>query len=82
MSEGQKNRDNTTDAIALEKLQWLPTDLFLLNERRSALAKLCKGCSKKWQALRRAAIGAMETILEDLRWVHDSAEDARPVSPT
>ena len=58
--------DNTTDPEVLDELQWLPTDLFLLKERLSPLAKLCKGGSKQWQALRRVAFGAMETFLDDL----------------
>ena len=65
-----------TDAVALEEL-WLPTDLFLLKERLSPLAKLCKGSSKQWQALRRVAIGAMETFLEDLRWVREASTTVR-----
>ena len=54
--------DNTTDAELLDELRWLPTDLLLLKERLSPLAKLYKG-----QALRTVASGAMETLLDDLR---------------
>ena len=63
--------------MALEELQWLPTDLFLLQERLTPLANLCKGGSKQWQALCRAAVGAMETLLEDLRWVCEASTTLR-----
>ena len=76
-----KNRfsscDSTTDGMALEELQWLPADLFLLKERLSPLAKLCKGGSKQWQTLRRVAIGAMETLPEDLRSVREASATLR-----
>ena len=39
--------DNTTDAEVLDELRWLPTDLLLLKERLSPLAKLYKG-GKQW----------------------------------
>ena len=60
-------------------LQWLPTDLVLLKERRSSPAKLCKG---QWQALRCVAIGAMETLLEDLRWVRQASTTVRRMPET
>ena len=65
--------DNTTDAEVLDELRWLPTDLLLLKERLSPLAKLYKGGSKQWQALRRVAIGAMGSLLDDLRWVREAS---------
>ena len=63
--------DNTTDAEVLDELRWLPTDLLLLKERLSPLAKLYKGGSKQWQALRRVAIGAMGSLLDDLRCLRE-----------
>ena len=51
---------NTTDAEVLDELRWLPTDLLLLKERLSPLAKLYKGGSKQWQALRRVAYRSNE----------------------
>ena len=48
---------NTIDAEVLDELRWLPTDLLLLKERLSPLAKLYKGGSKQWQALRRVGDG-------------------------
>ena len=41
---------NTTDAEVLDELRWLPTDLLLLKERLSHLAKLYRGGSKQWQS--------------------------------
>ena len=70
--------DNTTDAMALEEVQWLPADLFLLRERLSPLAKLCKGSRKQWQAPRRVATGAVETLLEDFRWVREASTYYQP----
>ena len=69
--------DNTTDAEVLDELRWLPTDLLLLKERLSPLAKLYNGGSKQWQALRRVAIGAMGTLLDDLRWVLEASTALR-----
>ena len=43
----------------------------------SPLAKLCKGGSKQWQALRRVASGAMGTLLDDLRWVREASTALR-----
>ena len=63
--------------MAVEELQWLPTDLFLLKERLSPLAKLCKGSSKQCQAQRRVATGAMKTLLKDLRWVREASTTLR-----
>ena len=69
--------DKTTNAEVLDELRWLPTGLLLLKERLSPLAKLYKGGSKQWQALRRVASGAMETLLDDLRWVREASTALR-----
>ena len=69
--------NNTTDAEVLDELRGLPTDLLLLKERLSPLAKLYKGGSKQWQALRRVASGAMGTLLDDLRWVREASTALR-----
>ena len=69
--------DNTTDAEVLDELRWLPTDLLLLKGRLSPLAKLYKGGSKQWRALRRVASGAMETLLDDMRLVREASNALR-----
>ena len=69
--------DNTTDVDVLDELRWLPTDLLLLKERLSPLAKLYKDGSKQWQALRRVASGAMRTLLDDLRCVREASTAPR-----
>ena len=56
--------DNTTDAEVLDEL-------------RCPLAKLYKGGSKQWQALRRVAIGAMGSLLDNLRWVREASTALR-----
>ena len=65
----------TTRLEVLDELRWLP-DLLLLKERLSPLAKLYK-VGKQWQALRRVASGAMETLLDDLRWVREASTALR-----
>ena len=69
--------DNTTEAEVLDELRWLPTDLRLLKERLSPLAKRYKGGSKQRQALRRVASGAMGTLLDDLRRVREASTALR-----
>ena len=69
--------DNTTDAEVLDELRWLPTDLLLLKERLSPLAKVFEGGSRQWQALRRVASGAVGTLLDDLRWAREASTALR-----
>ena len=46
-------------------------------ERLSPHAKLYKGGSKQWQALRRVASGALGTLLDDMRWVREASTALR-----
>ena len=65
----------------------LPTDLVLLTERRSSRSRCCaRVAANSGKTLRRAATGAMKTLLEDLRWVRVASTTLRwmpePVPPT
>ena len=74
----EKKADSLVVTIRPMRWHWKNSnDLFLLKERLSPLAKLCKGSSKRWQALRRVAIGARETLLEDLRWLREVSTTQR-----